>query len=324
MTQDEALQKMTEQADAMLSASTEDYQNALLTKWDEFQSRLEADILKIHASMEKDGVVPYSDFVRFGGDKQVETAIAQELQQLHVSIETDRVDALVAQYKDAYNLSAWQFDEATPPDIDVNHTLATEPTIRQFVTEDWDKSVFVTRNAKEFYFLAGEVKTAVTQAMLKGTSVKDLASTIEDIIGDDDSDYRYRSLRIATTELLRSANLGLNHLYDDNEDLISDQYWITRGLMAVKEVCEFCLERAGHTYDEVVDIADEQDMEVDPPIHPFCACRWAARPKNPIELLGPKLGKGIADFDIEDVKFNPQSYKSWADTNLATSDRGNL
>jgi SPP1 gp7 family putative phage head morphogenesis protein len=326
--QEDAISKMMDDADASLNSSTDDYVDRLMTKWDEFQSRLESDILKIHSEMAKDGmakdgIVSYSDFTRFSGDKKVSDAIAHELQRLHVSVETDRMEELVNQYKDAYNVSAWTIDEATPPEVDIEYAMPPESQIRQFVTGDWS-DMFVTRNAREMYFMGNEIKTQVTLAMLQGQSVDELSKSIQEVIGDDDSDYKYRATRIARTELLRAANLGRSNLYDQNSDILEDQTWVTRALNDAR-LCEDCAERAGLGYDEVAELADEQELDVDPPVHPNCGCEWAPKLKSMKDLLGPELSKGIKDFNPEeDFKPNPQAYEHWANGNLSMSDRGNL
>jgi SPP1 gp7 family putative phage head morphogenesis protein len=321
LTQHAAIQKMLDSSDDALTQSTDDYVDDLLSKWTEFQGRLENDIMMIRSRLPEK--VTYSDFVRFQGDAKIEGAIAEQLKRLHVSVEQDRIDSLIAQYKDAYNVSAYAIDESTPPEVDITYNLASDDQIKMFVSADWGDNMFVTRNAKEFYFLAQDIKKEVTLAMLQGQSVQQLSKAIQGVIGDEDSDYKYRSTRIARTELLRAANIARNHLYDQNDELISKRIWVTRAL-GDGRLCEDCAERAGKTYDEVEEIADEQEMEVDPPIHPACGCTWMAVPKNPSEFLSPELSKGIKDFDTDNVKYNPPSYKSWADDYLTTAERGNL
>lgn len=308
--QEEAIQRMLDASDEMLSASTEEYVSALQDKWSEFQSRLEADILKIHSELPEDA--SYADFVRFAGDKKISEAIAIQLQKLHVSVETDRMEALVQQYKDAYSQTAWVVDSATPPEVDIEHNLAHDSQIRQFVAEDWPDNMFVTRNAKEFYFLAQDIKKEVTLAMMQGQSVQELSKTLQGVIGNEDSDYKYRATRIARTELLRAANLGRQTLYDQNDDIVDDQVWVTRALTSLR-LCEDCAERGGLTYDEVADLAEEQELFVDPPCHPNCGCTWMPKIKTPEELLGPELGKGM---DFSEIKYSPEAYKSWAESNL--------
>lgn len=321
LTQHQAIQEMLDSSDDALNESTDQYVEDLLDKWNDFQDRLEGDILKIRTQMPEE--VSYSDFVKFQADAKISNAIAEQLKRLHVSIETDRLDSLVDQYKDAYNVSAWALDQSTPPDVEISHNLATDDQIKLLVSADWPNSMFVTRNAKELYSLAQEIKPALALAMLQGQSVQQLSKTIQGIIGDEDSDYKYRSTRIARTELLRAANQARNHLYDQNDDLISKRVWVTRALSSGR-LCEDCAERAGKDYDEVEEIADEQELDVEPPCHPNCGCTWMAVPKNPSEFLPPELSKGIADFNVDDIKFNPQSYKNWADQNLTTAERGNL
>ena len=321
LTQHAAIQKMLDSSDDALTQSTDDYVDNLLSKWTEFQGRLENDIMMIRSQLPEK--VTYSDFVRFQGDAKIEGAIAEQLKRLHVSVEQDRIDSLIAQYKDAYNVSAYAIDESTPPDVDITYNLASDDQIKMFVSADWGDNMFVTRNAKEFYFLAQDIKKEVTLAMLQGQSVQQLSKAIQGVIGDEDSDYKYRSARIARTELSRASNLAITNLYEQNDDIVKDWVWVTRAL-GDGRLCEDCAERAGKTYDEVVDLAEEQELDVDPPAHPNCFCRWMAVPKQPSEFLSPELSKGIKDFDTDNVKYNPPSYKSWADENLTTAERGNL
>jgi SPP1 gp7 family putative phage head morphogenesis protein len=321
-TRQAAIAQMMDDADESLSSPIEDYIDRLMDKWNEFQDRLTADITRIHTEMQVDGKVSFADFQRFQGDAQIQNALTSEFQRLHVSVETDRIDALVKQYKDAYNVSAWVIDESTPPSVDIKYAMPAENQIRQFVTGDWS-SMFVTRNAKEFYTLGNEIKTQVTLAMLQGQSVQTLSKKIQEVIGDEDSDYKYRSTRIARTELLRAANLGRTHLYHENNDILDEEIWITRALSSAR-LCEDCAERSGKTRDEVEEIAEDQEMDVDPPCHPNCGCTWAPKIKSMEDLLGPELSKGISDFGDEDRKWSFEKYQAWAKDNLQPMERGNL
>lgn len=317
-----AITKAIADADAMLEATQDDYVKALQAKWSEFQARLEADIYKIHSQLFAGQEPSYADFVKFGADKQIEGAIYSELQRLHQSVDDGRVDYLVDQYKDAYNTTAWALDNAIP-ETDITYNLPPELQIRQFVTDDWD-NMFVTRNMKEYYFLANDLKTEIARAMIQGESVSELRDRIIGIIGTEDDGYRYRAERIARTELLGAANRARTHIYNHNSDVIEDVVWIT-GALGDGRLCDDCLERAGKTRSEVEDIAVEQELGVEPPIHPNCRCTWAPKLKSFKDILPEELANGIEDFpDPSNLKNPIMQYSDWADDNLATADRGNL
>jgi SPP1 gp7 family putative phage head morphogenesis protein len=318
-----AMEKVMANADAMLEAAQEEYIRALYAKWNEFQARLEADILFIQDKIFQGQDPNYALFQKFQGDKQISQAIADELKRLKQSVDESRITSLVNQYKDSYNATAWVLDGSTPPSLEINYAQPLELQMRQYVTEDWD-NIFVTRNDREWYFLANELKTEVTRSMIMGDSVTELRNAIIDIIGDQESGYKYRAERIARTELLRAANIAREHIYKQNDDVIDEWVWITRALGDAR-LCDDCAERSGKTRDEVAEIAASQDMFVDPPAHPNCGCTWGVKLKSFKDILPPELAQGIEDFpDPKDIASALGDYNSWADENLQPSQRGNL
>lgn len=328
---------MMDKGDAMLQASTDAYIEALQGRWDEFSARLEADLLRIHTEIFQTGDVSYATFVQAQGDFKVASAIRSELIRLHGDIIDGQYEALVAQYKDAYNVTSWALDEATPFNVDVKYAIAPENQIRQFVSGEWKGDMFATRNEKEMYFLSQDLQKEVTLAMLQGQSASELSKTIQGVIGTENSDYKYRAERIARTELLRAANMSRKHVFDQNKDIIEVEVWVTRAL-ADGRLCPECRERAGKTREEVVLIAAEQDLDEDPPAHPNCGCTWMPKLKSIKDLLPEELSKGIEDFagpdelvnpimkdgDLVFTKAKPDSFDSWSDKYLSDAERGNL
>jgi len=319
----DAITKSIADSDQMLEANEDEYVKALQSKWSEFSARLEADMLKIHSAISSGDAPDFTDFQRFGADKQIEGAIQKELQRLHQEVDSTRVDDLVTQYKDAYNTTAWAMDNALPPDTELKYNLPTELQMRQFVTDDWD-NMFVTRNMKEYVFLANDLKTEITRSMIQGESVTELRDRIIDIIGTEDDGYRYRAERIARTEMLGAANRARVHIYNNNSDVVETMVWVT-GAIGDGRLCFECLERSGKTRDEVEELAAEQELDVDPPVHPNCRCTWAPKLKSFKDILPDELSQGIEDFpDAKNLKNPIMQYSDWADENLQTADRGNL
>ena len=283
-----AIEDMTDASWKMLQASQEEYVAALLREYEDFQSRVVADILRIHIEASTGGIPSYDSFIQAQGHIRTVEVLRRELERLNHSTNALLDSSLIQQYKDAYNHSAWALDETTPPNIDINYAMPSEQAIRQFVAEPWNGAIFSQRIGAINNFMAQDIQQAVTQAMLSGDSVPDLAKRISGVIGDADSDYMYRAKMIARTELSRASNLAHVSLYEQNDDLIEDWYWVTRSL-ASPRLCDDCRERAGLSYSEVEELADEQDLEVDPPAHVNCFCMWMARPKKFKDIMPPEI-----------------------------------
>jgi hypothetical protein len=305
--------RMQKSMDAALEASQDEYIAALVKRYAEFEERLKADILRIHTEMFKGGTPNYSDFEAFSGDAIVQDAIKQELERLNQDVNESLHDELVRQYKSAYNRSSWVIDESTPMPVDIVYEMPIEPIVREMMAEPWEGAMFSQRIGVINDFMAQDIQQQVTQAMLSGDSVYDLGKRISGVIGTEEESYAYRSKMIAQAELLRASNRAINNSYDQNEDIIDDWYWMTRSLGSGR-LCEECAERSGKSYKEVSeDIAPYQDKsDVDPPIHPWCACRWSARVKSWNDLVGKELAAMKNDETM--------GYDEWAKAYLTVSE----
>ena len=315
-----AIQDMTDASWKMLQASSETYADALLRYYEDFEKRVIADLSLIHSEAANQGTASYSDFLQTQGHLKTLGALQNQLQDLNKNVNSVLYDSLVQQYKDAYNHSAWVLDETTPPNVDINYTMPPEDALRQFVSEPWNGAMFSQRIGEINNAMAQDIQQAVTQAMLSGDSVSELGKRISDVIGDADSDYMYRAKVIAKTEMARMSDLAHEKFYDSNADLVDDWYWVSRSVMSPR-LCDDCAERSGKGYEEVKLIAAGQDHdELDPPIHPNCACVWMARPKKWKDLLSPELSKGLSDKPWYQMAYedngvqnqNPMEYKDWA------------
>lgn len=333
-----AIRNMQAQADAMLEGTTDEYIAALMRRYEEFTSRLTVDLTALHSEMFAGQTPTYADYVRFQGDYKTMVAISDELQRLNQWVDSNFEQYLADQYIDAYNVSSWMLDEATPPNLDVKYSLPPEYVIKQYVNAPYEGAMFSQRIGVINNWMAEDIQAEVVQAMLSGDSTQDLAMRIRNIIGQTpQEDYKYRASMIARTELLRMANTAREHVYDENEDVIADWIWITRGLGSGR-LCPECAERAGKGYDKVVEIAAEQDLDVDPPIHPFCGCTWGTKVKAWKDLLPPELAKGLPDLGDYDMtspvklptgvtvgmSSKPLEFQEWSEAYLSPNETGAL
>lgn len=301
--QKKAIERMTEQAYKMLRSNDAEYARALLKKYARLSQRIEADIMQITEDASVDGDPSYSEFLKIGGRQKTLTVIKREIQAINQDIIPSLEQHLVQQYKEAYTSSAWTLDQSTPESVDVNYSMPSDSIIKQFVSSEWNSAMFSQRIGVINDMMASEIQSAVNNAMLTGQSNQNLAKIISDIIGSDgNGGTSYRARTIAISETARSANLARNKFFDDNDKYISDWYWLSRSIMSPR-ICDDCAERSGKFYDEVVEIAEEQEKPVDAPIHPRCACSWMAKPKTFSELLGPEFSK--MDEPVE------MSYEKW-------------
>jgi SPP1 gp7 family putative phage head morphogenesis protein len=309
-----AINDMTAQMDSMLNASQEEYIWALQDRYGEFENRLISDIRNIHIEAQGEGVASQDILKQFEVDAKVTSTIKTELLRLNQDVNESLFDEMVSQYKDAYNASAWTLDQATPPDVEPDYDIPTESYLREFLIQPWKGSMFSKRFAQINNDMAHDLQISVYQAMSSGQSAYNLGKTISGIIGTQDDGYKYQANMIARTELMRASNLAIEKNYDDNDDIINDWVWIDTSGM---RTCDDCDERGGLTYDEVKEIADGQGLDLDPPIHPHCRCRWNASVKSWNELLGK-------DMAGTNEKIEPKPFSNWADENLDSKDRGNL
>lgn len=287
----------------MLRSNDAEYARALLKKYARLSQRIEADIMQITEDASVDGDPSYSEFLKIGGRQKTLTVIKREIQAINQDIIPSLEQHLVQQYKEAYTSSAWTLDQSTPESVDVNYSMPSDSIIKQFVSSEWNSAMFSQRIGVINDMMASEIQSAVNNAMLTGQSNQNLAKIISDIIGSDgNGGTSYRARTIAISETARSANLARNKFFDDNDKYISDWYWLSRSIMSPR-ICDDCAERSGKFYDEVVEIAEEQEKPVDAPIHPRCACSWMAKPKTFSELLGPEFSK--MDEPVE------MSYEKW-------------
>ena len=283
--QQAAIERMTEQSYKMLRASDSEYAKALIKRYAEISRRIEADILQITDEASVEGDPSYSEFLKIGGKKKTLEVLQREISNLNQDVIPSLEQHLVQQYKDSYTSSAWALDQSTPESVDVNYAMPSDSIIKQFVSTEWKSAMFSQRIGVINDMMASDIQDSVKNAMLTGQSNQNLAKIIRGIIGDGKAGTAYRAQTIAISETARSANLARNKFFDDNEQYIEDWYWLSRSIMSPR-ICEDCAERSGKFYDEVVDIADDQEKEVDPPVHPRCVCSWMAKPKSFASLLG--------------------------------------
>jgi hypothetical protein len=303
--QQKAIEKMTEQAYKMLRASDSEYAKGLIKRYIRLSQRIEADIMRISDEAIVDGDPSYSEYLKIGGRQKTFAVLQREIQGLNQDIIPTLEKQLMSQYKEAYTSSAWTLDQATPESVDVNYAMPSDSVVRQFVSSEWNSAMFSQRIGVINDMMASEIQSSVNNAMLTGQSNQNLSKIIREIIGDGKGGTAYRAQTIAISETARSANLARNKFFDDNEKYISDWYWLSRSI-ASPRICEDCAERSGKFYDEVSEIADEQGKEVDPPVHPRCACSWMAKPKSFAELLGQEFSK----MDEDPIRLPYDKWKS--------------
>jgi len=317
----------------MLSASEQEYISALVDSYISTIEKTKTGIMALRNQWPLTEVNTYSEYIRLGGDIQTARVIRDQLSAYNVFLQDTTLDALVNQYKDAYNLSSWYLDNATPINIDPVYRMDPEYVIRQQVSSPWSGAQFSQRIGIVTDLLAQDIQNAVTQAMISGNSSKELADRIETLFGAEDSKYATRSLLIARTELQRSANLARQAVFKQNDDVI--QTWkVTRNGFALN-TCEECMSIEDKTKEELADMG--YDPETCLPLHPRCRHTWAPVVKSWKDLLGEEYAEmDQDDFSMttpvkDDVSgtykvehFEKLSYDEWADKYLSDQERGNL
>jgi SPP1 gp7 family putative phage head morphogenesis protein len=324
--QAKAIERLTKEAQSMLRASEDRYVEELLKRYQEFARDITAKMKALHgdilhaptsygeAMAQKQ--VTYSRYLSLRGDVQAIEALKDEVTRLGRDVNDITTKGLIDQYKNSYNMTAYQLDYTSPANIEINYRMAPEPIIRQFVSAPWNGAMFSQRIGVITTAMAQDIQQEVTSSMLAGDSAQDLAKRIKNVIGDGEDGASYRAKMIARTELLRSANIAKRDMFEQNEDIIDTWIWQSRNA-SNSRLCDECASLEGLTKEEVRKAG--YDPETEPPLHPHCACLWMPKMKSWKELLGPKLSKGMPDLDKYDMAspVDPM-YKKAAETSRMT------
>ena len=332
--QKKALAKLMKQVDAYLR-SREDEQVAGVTQY--YKEFSDSAITKLEALLrraEVNGSLSFQDFKRMQLDKVSASIVEGLIPRLNMEVSSEISKSMATMFQDSYLSSAWSLDQVVPNEISIDQVFASggdrsggyviplqEELAKQYIAAPWKGSNFSQRIGVISDTMARDIQTLTTEAAVNGQSVSYLASSLRDLVGVDLGDRLktrprasralYRADTIARTELMRMMDAGSRSIYNQNSDLMNGLVWSSAPGPSSRgySTCEDCEARDGMT-DEEIKNNPPDDMDLNPPAHPRCRCRWLPHLKSDKELMGKFYGedmkkvqwKDMADYELNYYK----------------------
>ena len=152
---------------------------------------------------------------------------------LTVSSQTENM--LTSIYDESQKRAAWMLDGATPGNVSINFDLVPKDQIMSMLGQNFEGGMFSKRIFEISDKMATDIQTSLTQGMLTGSSIKDMADKVYDIFGDEHSGYYYRATLIARTETIRAREMARDRMFKQNKDIIADELWV-----GMESECDQC------------------------------------------------------------------------------------
>lgn len=206
---------------------------------------------------------------------------------LTVSSQTESM--LTSIYDESQKRVAWMLDGATPGNVSINFDLVPKDQIMSMLGQNFEGGMFSKRIFEISDKMATDIQTSLTQGMLTGSSIKDMADKVYDIFGDEHSGYYYRATLIARTETIRAREMARDRMFKANKDIIEGELWV-----GMESECDQCAEvEAEHNEGGNSDLQPVIDT------HPNCVCTKMAVLKPWNELAD---GSGEQPEEPEDFE----------------------
>ncbi len=294
-TQSEVIDSITQQAMDALRADEDDTADALLQAFEDAKANILARVQQAFPGETWD-MVSMSQ----GRTAQLIQEINAEIARLNGVLVTTTKTAVVDQFQDSAEWSAYMVDQATPPNVSVNLNLPPVSSLQAILSTPFQGAMFSQRYTAMTDAMASDIRDQLVQSMIGGESMDDAAGRVADVMGDANSASTFDALRIARTEIMRASNLGAyNTFQNQNAQLMAGTpNWYTT---ADDKLCPWCLGRDGHTEEEIKALHLTARGKSDPwrgsatmPLHPFCRCRWTPNLKS-WKQLGIDIPEDAAD-----------------------------
>ena len=321
-TQQDVIEAITDQAMEALRGIENDDVQKMIDAYDAARQAIEA---KIEAAMPGKtwGLLE----MQGGPGAQLLQGIDAEIQRLMNQLVTQTSDAAVNQFQGSQAWSAYTIDQATPPNISANFTIAPTASVRALVNTPFAGAQFSQRYGAVGDAMASDIRDQLVQSMINGESMDDAAERVRGVMGDASKGYGDRSLTIARTEIIRAQALGSWDTYQNqNADLMAGEpAWHAA---SDDRLCPWCLSRDGKSATEIKagktasarGKSDPHGTKAVIPLHPRCRCGWMPRLKS-----WKDLGIDIPDEAEDDARVirgadgkvqqvSVQTFKDWQTT----------
>ena len=218
-------------------------------------------------------------------------------------------DDLVVAFKKVSNISAYQLDVATPPDIGISFGTPSERMVRGILDQPFEGVRFSQKWGRVTNQVAMDAQAALTQSVLQGESIRDAAKRIDDVMVGGMS----RAENIARTELMRASTLAKDSIYQQNRGVMDREHmkeWINTDDARLCVFCETIVANERYRLSDASGkfLLPDGRTVTGPPAHNRCRCTDAPR-TVPWNDLIPGMEAPEGDIDVRMIR-NPKTGKN--------------
>ena len=233
-------------------------------------------------------------------------SMAKQLKQLAsdtgVKLNDQTIDAVNNLYAESERRNAWMLDQNTPSNVAIRMDFIPQDQVQSMLSSTYHGSMFSPRIFEISDKVAQDIQDKLTQGVMLGKSVEDMASDVMDVWGSEHAGFGYRAMTIARTETVKAREYARDRMFKQNKDIIDKEVWVTldsTGANGEDYPCEICTDveeqhnEEGHT--ELQPVIDT---------HPNCVCTKMAEVKDWHDLLSD-------DNSNEEVPDEPEPFEDW-------------
>jgi hypothetical protein len=337
--QRKVLARLMKEVDAFLRAREDEQIEGITQYYQAYSDSVIPKLEKMLRRAEREGGLSWQDVKRMRLDLMAARIAEDALPELTQGVNGSLSKAMNSTFQDSYLANAWAMDQVIPNDVTIDQVLSfggdrpggyviplQQELADQFISSPWKGAMFSDRIGVINNAMARDIQTLTTEAAINGWSVDDLSTSIRDLVGVDESDRLktrprasraiYRADTIARTELMRMMDAGNRSILNQNSDIMDGLVWSASPGPSARGfyTCEDCEARDGKTKEEIEDDA-EDDLDINPPAHPRCRCRWLPKLKSWKSIMGRYYSKDmdkLEHVDEYEMKYYNQQSNSIA------------
>ena len=307
--QRDVLEKLIERIRESILTNGENLAANVTKSYNDVMDQAVTDLQMLYDRTFKGGQLNYSDYRRLKIDDLQMRMLRPYLGELQKRTVDSLDHALQNMYLESYRRNAWALDQTTP----LSTTIKTMPNLtanpatdfylstflKQQIYVPWKGAMFSQRLGVINDKMARNIQSLMDAGMVNGWSTDDLSLAIRREVGiapdaklktrPRASSAKMRADMISRTEMMRSADLAKQYLFDQNKKLVKDERWQTSDL---GNVCDDCDENDGELFSA---------LGLRPPLHPRCACTGIPVLASWGELLGPEYA-GMKDMGVDEFE----------------------
>lgn len=307
MTQEQLLLRIDAESRRALDAGENANVDAMLETFDLALDEVKSRIAAAWAELELTsggGDPKRAAFLRWKAEREesVMRQIQSVLDRLRDNMTTTLRSGLVQTTVQQALWDSYAIDEATPPTLVVDTSVADPHTAEALVNEPWKGQLFSNRIWALTDDMAAEIQNQLAASVLRGESVAAAIRRIEDLdILDGNVPPRYAVERLVRTEMLAASDRARQLTYHRNKDLIEGEVpLVTLDNDTCENICAPLEEPPLLGQDlqsqDVQQHLAEEGARPRPPFHPNCRCSTLPVLRPWGELLG-LTGEAPEDLD---------------------------